>query len=119
MSTSTLSKTAPEIIREAAKLILKKGFGLMRGNTTADQLGVFGINLSTAVCWAIHGEGCRPRDLSRREAEHVAEVLDQVEDELHMTVDIYERKYCNAIPQNVAQDLRLAAWNLEAKLGLS
>jgi len=100
-------------------LILKKGFGLMRGNTTADQLGVFGINLATAVCWAIHGEGCRPRDLVGSESEHVAEVLDQLEDELRMTVDLYERKNCKAIPQFIAQDLRLAAWNLESKLGLS
>ena len=100
-------------------MILKKGFGLMRGNTTADKLGVFGINLSTAICWAIHGEGCRPRDLVGNEAEHVAEVLDQLEDELQMTVDLYERKYCKALPQHVAGDLRMAAWNLEAKLGLS
>lgn len=119
MTTGTLSKTAPEILREAANLITEKGFGLMRGNTTADQLGVFGINLSTAVCWAIHGEGCRPRDLVGNESEHVAEVLDQLESELRMPIDIYESKYCHALPQHISHDLRLAAWNLEAKLGLS
>ncbi len=119
MSTKTLSKTAPEILREAASLITKKGFGLMRGNTIADQLGIFGINLSTAVCWAIHGEGCRPRDLSSQESEHVAEVLDQLEDELHMQIDLYERQYCTSLPQHISHDLRLAAWSLEAKLGLS
>ena len=53
------------------------------------------------------------------ESERGAEVLDQLEDELRMTVEVYERQYCKAQPQNVAQDLRLAAWSLEAKLGLS
>lgn len=116
MSTKTLSKTAPEVIREAASLIAAKGFGLMRGNTTADRLGVFGINLSTAVTWAVHGSPCRPRELDDVEAEHVAEALDLIEDGLRMPIDVYERRYADALPQHICHDLRCVAWNLEAEL---
>jgi hypothetical protein len=119
VSVKTLPKTAPEVIREAASLIAAKGFGLMRGNTIADRLGVFGINLSTAVSWAVHGSPCRPRDLTALEAEHVAEVLDLLEDDFRMPVDAYERRYADALPQHISHDLRCAAWNLENALGMA
>ena len=118
VSIKTLSKTAPEVIREAASLIASKGFGLMRGSTIADRLGVFGINLSTAVCWAVHGSPCRPRELNAVESEHVAEALDLIEDGLRMPIDAYERRYADALPQHISHDLRCVAWNLEAKLGM-
>jgi hypothetical protein len=114
----TLPKTAPVVIREAAQLITEKGFNVMRGNTTAHHLGLFGISLVTAVTWAVHGGPCRQRDLSPQESEWVAEVLDQLADELRMEPTVYESRFCNALPQNISSDLRLAAWNLERKLGL-
>jgi hypothetical protein len=119
VSVKTLPKTAPEVIREAASLIAQKGFGLMRGSTVADRLGVFGINLSTAVTWAVHGSPCRPRELNNIEAEHVAEALDLIEDGLRMPIDAYERRYADSYPQHIAHDLRCVAWNLEAQLGLA
>lgn len=118
MSSKTLSKTAPEVIREAAQLITEKGFSTMRGDTTAHRLGCFGVSLVGAVTWAVHGSPCRQRDLVGNEPEWIAEVLDQLASELRMEPTVYEQRYCNALPQNVSSDLRLAAWNLERKLGL-
>jgi len=90
----------------------------MKGDTTAHRLGLFGVSITGAVTWAVHGAPCRQRDLVGMESEWVAEVLDQLAEELRMEPTVYERKHCNALPQLVCSDLRLAAWNLERKLGM-
>lgn len=91
----------------------------MRGGLAGCEVGMFGLTLSAATCWAVHGCLCRPRDLSELESEWVAEVLDCLEAGFAMSIAEYERQFSTAFPTNIAAELRMIAWNLECELAVT
>lgn len=114
---SITTRTAPTLLREAARLINEHGWCKLRGNQPRSlPPGVFGLDLCVAACWAVHGSPCRPRDLDALESEMVAELLDTIEADLGMPVAAYEAKAAAVDPDQVSHDLRLIAWHVEAEL---
>lgn len=111
MTSETLTLDAPTIIRRAAKLIEEHGWLMVHGATAA-QMGVPGIGITTALCWAAHGERCQARDLTGSENELVADALDLLDTMLQMPVSLYERRMVGAPPTHVSHDLRGVAWIL-------
>lgn len=102
---------AAEIIRRAAGLVDEHGWLMMHG-ATAQQMGVPGIGLTTAVCWAVHGQPCEGRVLTDRESEMVADLLECLEVMLGTSVGLYERRHAGATPGFVSTELRSIAWIL-------
>jgi hypothetical protein len=116
MTNQTVPLTAPEVIREAAKLIGEHGWLASASTGKAPQIGPCGLNLTQAVCWAVHKQPCRAIDLSELESVHVAEVLDHLEEGLDMSIISYERRHATDTPRVVGQELRAIAWALGAIL---
>lgn len=90
--------TTPDVIRDAA--IIACRLVVCRAEP---------LSITKAVCWAVHGDECRPRDISPVEARYVAEVLDDIEAGLGMSVSEYERTHVDAEPNAIATDLLAAA----------
>lgn len=84
--------TTPEVIRDAARLVCQ-----------SDTL-----NVTRAVCWAVHGCECLPRDITAAEALYVAEVLDDIESALG-PVSEYERRVADTPLAEVARELESVA----------
>lgn len=84
--------TTPDILREAARYVCE-----------ADTL-----NVTRAICWAVHGCECLPRDMTACEALYVAEVLDDVESALGPVYD-YERSRAGDPLEDVALALEAVA----------
>jgi hypothetical protein len=82
----------PEVIRDAARLVC-----------AAETL-----NVTRAVCWAVHGCECLPRDMTAAEALYVAEVLDDLESVLG-PVSEYERAHADDPLEYVATAMEYVA----------
>lgn len=115
MTNETLTPEALEIIRGAAKLIEENGWLMMHGET-ATQMGVPGIGLTTAVCWAAHGSPCKARDMDDAERECALDVLECLEIMLGTSVTAYERRHVGARPSYVSSELRHVAYILGTPL---
>lgn len=116
MTQHKLADTAVTIIRREADLIERHGWCRKIADNLAARRGIFGLNLSLAACWAVHGEPCQPKELTEAESAKVAEILDIIEAGLRMRLLDYEAKYADALAAHVANDLRLVAYNLAQEL---
>lgn len=109
--------SAPGILRDAAAWIKQRGWGRLRGNAPdATPVGVRGLDVSLAVCWAVRGGPCRPRDLNEAESDHVAVALDLLERSLGERVVELEERLAGATPADIGQVLRLAARQVDDEL---
>ena len=105
------------MIREAARLISQYGWGKLRGKPAyAVDQGAYGLDLCTAVRWAIGGAKSRARDMSNQAMECVSQVIDQLEAHWRESVVDFERRTAGAYPGHVSHELRLAALNIEGEL---
>lgn len=84
--------TTPDVLREAARYVCE-----------ADAL-----NITRAVCWAVHGCECRPRDMTPGEALYVAEILEDVESAIGPVME-YERAHADTPLEEVALELETVA----------
>lgn len=90
--------TTPDVIRDAATIACRLVV------CRAERL-----NITKAVCWAVHGDECLPRDISEGESRYVAEVMDDLEAALGMSIPEYERTHVDTPPSAITTDLLAAA----------
>lgn len=111
----SIPTTAATYIRREAAIITRRSWcGSDHGR--AVPAPVQAPTLSLAACWAVAGEGCRPRDLTAAQAAHVAEVIDTIEAHLGMSCSEFERRYAAMPADQVAQELRIIAWRVDQDL---
>lgn len=116
-SKTVASRTAPDVIRDAASLINQYGWGKLHGKPVyAVSQGAYGLDVCTAMCWAIHGPKCRARDLTDQEMECVSQCIDLLEAHWKETVVDFEGRTAGAYPGHISHELRLAALNIEGDL---
>ncbi len=100
--------TAPALIRREADIIERHGWLGEYG----DDIFVPRRTLTSAAVEAIAGH-CHLRQLTPTQVAHLAELLDHIEAELHMTVGAYESTHIDATGTEVAWELRIVAYRIE------
>lgn len=100
MLQQSIQTDAADIIWREATFIAQSGWGR---DSSPD--------LAMAACWAVHGQICRPRDLTPIESAHAAEVLDLIEELTGMTIPQLEAKHASSSTGAVVIELTKVAWH--------